>query len=93
MDRAELQALQAPLKEHYREEPEAALITLRADGTLDEERFSRFFRDFLMSSGRYVSPKDTFPDFEARDLILIGFIVGVGGQLGDLAISVIKRDL
>ena len=40
MDRAELQALQAPLKEHYREEPEAALITLRADGTLDEEQIA-----------------------------------------------------
>lgn len=38
----------------------------RDDGTLDEERFSRFFRDYLMSAGRYVSPKDTFPDFEAR---------------------------
>jgi phosphatidate cytidylyltransferase len=35
----------------------------------------------------------TFPHFEARDLILIGLIVGVGGQLGDLAISVIKREL
>jgi len=40
MDRAELQALQAPLKEHYREEHEAALITLRADGTLDEEQIA-----------------------------------------------------
>ncbi len=38
----------------------------KADGTLDEERFSRFFRDFLMSGGRYVAPKDTFIDFEAR---------------------------
>ena len=38
----------------------------RPDGTLDEERFSRFFRDFLMSAGRYVSPKDTFTDFEDR---------------------------
>lgn len=36
------------------------------EGTLDEERFSRFFRDFLMSSGRYVSPRDTFPVFETR---------------------------
>ena len=40
MDRAELQAVQAPLKEHYREEHEAALITLRADGTLDEEQIA-----------------------------------------------------
>lgn len=38
----------------------------RADGTLDEERFSRFFRDFLMSGGRYVPPKDTFSSFESR---------------------------
>ncbi len=37
-----------------------------ADGTLDEERFSRFFRDFLMSGGRYVPPRETFPTFEAR---------------------------
>jgi uncharacterized protein with ParB-like and HNH nuclease domain len=38
----------------------------KPDGTLDEERFSKFFRDFLMSGGRYVAPKDTFSDFEAR---------------------------
>jgi phosphatidate cytidylyltransferase len=36
---------------------------------------------------------NTFPHFQARDLILVGVIVGVGGQLGELAISVIKRDL
>ena len=35
MDREELQALQTPLKERYREEPEAALITRRAEGLLD----------------------------------------------------------
>jgi uncharacterized OsmC-like protein len=32
----ELRAVQAPLKERYREEPGAAAITLRAAGTLDE---------------------------------------------------------
>jgi phosphatidate cytidylyltransferase len=36
----------------------------------------------------------TFPAFfDVKDLILIGLIVGIGGQLGDLAVSVIKRDL
>jgi phosphatidate cytidylyltransferase len=35
----------------------------------------------------------TFPHFQVRDLLLAGLIVGIGGQLGDLAISVIKRDL
>src|SRR6185369_7040490 len=33
---------------------------VRPDDSLDEEQFSRFFRDFLMSSGRYVSPRATF---------------------------------
>ena len=40
MDRAELQAVQRPLKDRYRDEPAAALITLRADGTLDEEQIA-----------------------------------------------------
>ena len=35
-----LQALQAPLKERYRAEPQAAVITLRADGRLGEEEVS-----------------------------------------------------
>lgn len=40
---------------------------LRRDRTLDDDRFSGFFRDVLMSSsGRYVPPKDTFSAFEAR---------------------------
>ena len=34
MDREELQAVQAPLKERYRDDPESALVTLAADGTL-----------------------------------------------------------
>ncbi|HZE65261.1 MAG TPA: OsmC family protein [Sporichthyaceae bacterium] len=36
MDKTTLQALQTPLKDHYREEPGAALITLTADGSLDD---------------------------------------------------------
>lgn len=36
MDREELRALQAPLKERYEGEPEAALVTLSATGSLGE---------------------------------------------------------
>ena len=36
MDREELRALQAPLKERYKDEPDAALVTLAATATLDE---------------------------------------------------------
>jgi hypothetical protein len=49
--------LWGPLEDHF----------ARPDGTLDEERFSRFFRDYLMmSGGRYVRLKETFPSFESR---------------------------
>lgn len=36
MERDELRAIQAPLKERYEQDPEAALITLKAEGTLGE---------------------------------------------------------
>ena len=40
MDSSELKAAQAPLKARYREDPGAALVTLRAEGTLGEESVS-----------------------------------------------------
>jgi len=40
MDSDELRELQAPLKSRYRAEPEAALVTLRADGSLDDAEVS-----------------------------------------------------
>ncbi len=36
MDKDALRAIQAPLKERYRETPQAAVITLRAQGAIDE---------------------------------------------------------
>ncbi|MEH3145650.1 MAG: OsmC family protein [Methylobacterium frigidaeris] len=36
MDATELRALQAPIKDRYRAEPEAAVVTLRAQGSLDD---------------------------------------------------------
>jgi hypothetical protein len=48
--------LWGPLEDHF----------ANADGTLGEERFSKFFRDYLMSGGRYVAASETFPSFEAR---------------------------
>lgn len=36
MDAAELRAMQAPIKDRYRNDPNAGLITLKAKGTLDD---------------------------------------------------------
>lgn len=35
----------------------------------------------------------SFPHFQAWELVVVGLVVGVGGQLGDLVISYIKRDI
>ncbi len=35
----------------------------------------------------------SFPELGTRELLLAGVIVGIGGQLGDLSISLIKRDI
>lgn len=35
----------------------------------------------------------TLPHFGAVERVVLGLLVGIGGQLGDLAISVIKRDV
>ena len=40
MQAAELQARQAPIKDHYRADPSAALITLRATGELGTQSAS-----------------------------------------------------
>jgi len=40
VDRTQLQAIQAPIKARLREEPEAARITLRAEGSLDPEEIA-----------------------------------------------------
>ena len=40
MDRDELRATQRPIKERYRAEPDAALVTLEAEGRLDEQEIA-----------------------------------------------------
>jgi len=40
MDANALRAMQAPLKERYRGDPAAAVVTLRANGTLDDDKIA-----------------------------------------------------
>ena len=40
MDAAELRAMQAPIKERYKNDPKAGLITLKARGSLDETQIA-----------------------------------------------------
>ena len=36
MDGNELRAMQAPIKQRYKDDPKAAVVTLKAKGTLDD---------------------------------------------------------
>ncbi len=40
MDANELRAMQAPIKERYKSDPQAAVVTLKAKGTLDDTNIS-----------------------------------------------------
>ena len=40
MDATELRAMQAPLKQRYKDEPQAAVVTLKAKGTLDDSNIA-----------------------------------------------------
>jgi uncharacterized OsmC-like protein len=40
VDRDQLRSAQKPIKERYRQQPEAALVTLRAEGQLDEQEIA-----------------------------------------------------
>jgi uncharacterized OsmC-like protein len=40
MDATELRAMQAPIKDHYKSDPGAALITLKAKGSLDDQNIA-----------------------------------------------------
>ena len=40
MESTELRALQAPLKDQYRAEPDSAVVTLKAQGTLDDQHIA-----------------------------------------------------
>ena len=47
----------------------------------------------LISAMFPLAVRFALPDFSALECVLAGLIVGVGGHLGDLSISVIKRDI
>ena len=57
MNANELRSLQAPLKAHYREHPETALVTLRAEGRIGELN-SRFYGVPTLRSQRLTTERD-----------------------------------
>ncbi len=57
MDAAELRAMQAPIKERYKNDPKAGLITLRARGSLDDANIA-----CQVETGRALETAGLHPD-------------------------------
>jgi uncharacterized OsmC-like protein len=89
MDRAELQAVQKPLKDRYREEPTAALITLRADGKLDEEKIACKVETgrALVEAGLHPATGGTGAFACSGDMLLEALVACAGVTLRSVATS------
>ena len=89
MDRAELRAVQKPLKERYREEPAAAFITLRADGKLDEEQIACKVETgrVLVEAGLHPATGGTGALACSGDMLLEALVACAGVTLRSVATS------
>jgi uncharacterized OsmC-like protein len=89
MDRAELQAVQKPLKERYREEPSAALITLRAQGELDAEQIACKVETgrALVEAGLHPATGGTGAFACSGDMLLEALVACAGVTLRSVATS------
>ena len=89
MDRAELQAVQAPLKERYRAEPEAALLTLRADGELDGSQIACSVQTgrALVEAGLHPATGGTGALACSGDMLLEALVACAGVTLRSVATS------
>jgi uncharacterized OsmC-like protein len=89
VDRAELQAAQTPLKERYREEPTAALITLHAEGKLDEEQIACKVETgrVLVEAGLHPATGGTGALACSGDMLLEALVACAGVTLRSVATS------
>jgi len=84
MDAAALRALQAPIKDRYKSEPNAAFITLQAKGTLDDANIA-----CKVETGRALAVAGLHPatggsglELCSGDMLLEALVACAGGTLG-----------
>ncbi len=88
MNREELQGLQAPLKARYREEPDGALVTLRAEGTLGENvSCSVATGRALVEAGLHPATGGTGLQACSGDMLLQALVACAGVTLSAVATS------
>jgi len=88
MDRDRLRAAQQPLKEQYRSEPDAALITLRATGSLgDEVSCNVETGRALVEAGLHPATGGTGLSVCSGDMLLQALVACAGVTLSAVATS------
>ena len=87
MDAQSLRALQAPLKNNYRENAEAALITLKARGALDEANIACKVETgrALAVAGLHPATGGTGLELCSGDMLLEALVAGAGVTLKAVA--------
>ena len=90
MDAAELRAMQAPIKERYKSDPSAAVITLKAKGSIDSEGIA-----CKVETGRAVAVAGLHPgtggsglELCSGDMLLEALVACAGVTLKSVATAV-----
>jgi hypothetical protein len=89
MDRDELRALQAPIKERYRADPDAGVVTLRADGDLDSQDVSCSVRTgrALVEAGLHPASGGDGSLACSGDMLLEALVACAGVTLRSVAVN------
>jgi len=88
MDREALRALQAPLKQRYRDDPEAGVVTLRAEGSLGDGVACRVETGrALVEAGLHPATGGTGREACSGDMLLEALVACAGVTLSAVATS------
>jgi uncharacterized OsmC-like protein len=89
MDKAQLREIQGPLKERYRSDPDAAVITLRAEGSLDGDGIACSVQTgrALVEAGLHPATGGTGALACSGDMLLEALVACAGVTLRSVATS------
>lgn len=87
MDAATLRALQAPIKDSYRSAPEAAIITLKAQGEIDESKIACKLETgrAIMEAGLHPASGGSGAELCSGDMLLEALVACAGVTLKAVA--------
>ena len=90
MDAAELRAMQAPIKDRYKTDADAALITLKAKGTLDDSNISCKVETgrALATAGLHPATGGSGLELCSGDMLLEALVACAGGTLKAVATAI-----